>query len=61
LIFVCGNLDEMYAETAKRVEDCDTDADIFHQLTQRLNMIDVKRSLATRFGPSKLPGWATTM
>jgi hypothetical protein len=54
LIFVCGNLDEMYAETAKRVEDCDTDADIFHQLTQRLNIIDVKRSLATRFRPEQI-------
>ena len=54
LIFVCGNLDEMYAETAKRVEDCDTDADIFHQLTQRLNLIDVKRSLAIRFRPEQI-------
>lgn len=54
LIFVCGNLDEMYAETAKRVEDCDTDADIFHQVTQRLNLIDVKRSLATRFRPEQI-------
>lgn len=29
LVFVCGNLDEMYEDTAKRVTDCDTDADIF--------------------------------
>lgn len=54
LIFVCGNLDEMYAETAKRVEDCDSDADIFHQLTQRLSLIDVKRSLTTRFRPEQI-------
>ena len=54
LIFVCGNLDEMYQETAKRVEDCDTDADIFHALTSRLSIIDVKRALASRFKPEQV-------
>ncbi len=54
LVFVCGNLDEMYTETASRVEDCDTDADIFHQLTSRLSLIDVKRALAERFKPEQI-------
>lgn len=54
LVFVCGNLDEMYSETASRVEDCDTDADIFHTLTSRLSLIDVKRALAGRFKPEQI-------
>ena len=54
LVFVAGNLDEMYAEMAKRVEDCDTDADIFHELTRKLSLIDVKKALAQRFRPEQI-------
>ena len=54
LIFVTGNLDEMYQETAQRVEDCDTDADVFHALTRRLSVIDVKKALAERFRPEQV-------
>ncbi|WP_257993555.1 AAA family ATPase [Cupriavidus pauculus] len=54
LIFVCGNLDEMYDQTAQRVEDCDTDADIFHQLTSQLSIIDVKKALSNRFRPEQI-------
>ncbi len=54
LIFVAGNLDEMYSETATRVEDCDTDADIFHALTQKLSLIDVKKALSERFKPEQI-------
>ena len=54
LIFVCGNLDEMYHETAQRVQDCDTDADIFHRLTRKLSLIDVKKALGERFKPEQI-------
>jgi cell division protease FtsH len=54
LVFVCGNLDEMYEDTARRVEDCDTDADIFHALTSRMSIIDVKRALSERFKPEQI-------
>jgi len=54
LIFICGNLDEMYLQTAARVEDCDTDADIFHAVTKELSVIDVKRSLLSRFKPEQI-------
>lgn len=54
LVFVCGNLDEMYHETAQRVEDCDTDADIFHRLTRKLSLIDVKKALSGRFKPEQI-------
>jgi hypothetical protein len=54
LIFVAGNLDEMYKEVATRVEDCDTDADIFHQFTRRLSVIDAKKALGERFRPEQI-------
>jgi hypothetical protein len=54
LIFVAGNLDEMYKQVATRVEDCDTDADIFHQFTRRLSMIDAKKALGERFRPEQI-------
>lgn len=54
LIIVSGNLDEMYEGTAKRVEDCDTDADIFHALTKKLSVIDVKKALGERFKPEQI-------
>lgn len=54
LIFVCGNLDEMYVDAASRVEDCDTDADVFHAMTRKLSLIDVKRALSERFKPEQV-------
>ena len=54
LIIVSGNLDEMYEGTAQRVEDCDTDADIFHALTKKLSVIDVKKALGERFKPEQI-------
>lgn len=54
LIFVTGNLDEMYSHVANRVEDCDTDADIFHRLTKDLSVIDVKKALSQRFRPEQI-------
>lgn len=54
LVFVTGNLDGMYGDIATRIEDCDTDADIFHQFTQRLSVIDVKKALGERFRPEQV-------
>lgn len=54
LIFVTGNLDRMYAGVASRVEDCDTDAEIFHRYTSRLSVIDAKKALARRFRPEQV-------
>lgn len=54
LVFVTGNLDEMYKRVATRVEDCDTDADIFHQYTRRLSVIDAKKALGERFKPEQI-------
>lgn len=54
LVFVTGNLDGMYGDIARRIEDCDTDADIFHQFTRRLSVIDVKKALGDRFRPEQV-------
>lgn len=54
LVFVTGNLDEMYRQVATRVEDCDTDADIFRQFTSRLSLIDAKKALGERFKPEQI-------
>lgn len=54
LIFVCGNLDEAYEDLATSVDDCDSDADVFHALTGRLSVIDVKRALNRRFKPEQV-------
>ncbi len=54
LIFVCGNLDEMYEDIATSVDDCDSDADTFHALTSKLSIIDVKQALNRRFKPEQV-------
>jgi hypothetical protein len=54
LIFVCGNLDEMYEDLATSVDDCDSDADIFHGITSKLSVIDVKQALNRRFKPEQV-------
>lgn len=54
LIFVCGNLDEAYEDLATSVDDCDSDADLFHALTGKLSVIDVKQALNKRFKPEQV-------
>lgn len=54
LIFICGNLDEAYLDLATSVDDCDSDADIFHKLTAKLSVIDVKQALNKRFKPEQV-------
>jgi len=54
LVFVCGNLDEAYEDLATSVDDCDSDADIFHAMTGKLSVIDVKQALNKRFKPEQV-------
>ena len=54
LIFVCGNLDEMYEDLATSVDDCDSDADTYHTVTSKLSVIDVKQALNKRFKPEQV-------
>ena len=54
LIFVCGNLDEMYEDLATSVDDCDSDADTYHTVTSKMSVIDVKQALNKRFKPEQV-------
>lgn len=53
LIFVSGNIDDAYA-FAKRVEESDIDADIFHEMSQNISIIDIKKALRKRFNPEQI-------
>jgi cell division protease FtsH len=53
LIFVSGNLDEAYKFT-KNTEEVDLDADIFHELSLKISILDIKSSLKERFKPEQI-------
>jgi hypothetical protein len=53
LVFISGNLDEVF-RSAHNVNDCDTDADIYHKLTKLINTTDIKKGLGVRFKPEQI-------
>lgn len=53
LIFVSGNLDEAFT-SAGRADDCDTDADIYHEMTKKITVSDIKTALGRRFKPEQI-------
>lgn len=53
LIFVSGNLDEAY-DVSFYVEDSDTDADIYHDLTKSITTASIKKALLKRFKPEQI-------
>jgi len=53
LIFVSGNLDEAFSG-ANATEDCDTDADIYHNRTKKITQSDIKEALRHRFKPEQI-------
>lgn len=53
LIFVCGNLDEVF-NISKSVNDCDTDADVFYEMTKKINVNNIKECLNLRFKPEQI-------
>lgn len=53
LIFIAANLDDAYEEAAI-VEDCDTDADIYHEHTKKINTSDIKKCLLASFKPEQI-------
>jgi Peptidase family M41/C-terminal, D2-small domain, of ClpB protein len=53
LIFISGNLDEAY-RIASRTAEAEVDADIFHNYTKRINLIDIKDALRSRFKPEHI-------
>lgn len=54
LIFVSGNIDEAYRLIASKTDDIDIDADIFHELSTKVNVLDIKKALGQRFKPEQV-------
>jgi len=59
LIFVSGNLDEAYS-FAQEADEADVNADIFHDLSLKINILDIKRSLGNRFKPEQIARFGNT-
>jgi len=53
LIFISGNLDEAF-KMAEDVEDSESEADIMHELSKRVNLIQIKHALARKFKPEQI-------
>jgi hypothetical protein len=53
LIFISGNLDEAFT-MADEVEDSERDADIYHELSKRINLIHIKNALSKQFKPEQI-------
>jgi cell division protease FtsH len=53
LIFISGNIDEAY-EFSKQTSEVDVDADIFHDLSLNINILDIKKALNSRFKPEQI-------
>ena len=53
LIVVSGNLDEAF-EMAFNVSDVDSDADIYHENSKDINIIDIKNALTVKFKPEQI-------
>lgn len=53
LIFISGNLDEAF-KMADDVEDVESDADIYHEISKRINIINIKKALADKFKPEQI-------
>jgi hypothetical protein len=53
LIFISGNLDEAF-KMAEDVEDSESDADIMHELSKRVNLVKIKHALSRKFKPEQI-------
>jgi cell division protease FtsH len=53
VIFIAGNLDEAYF-MAHQAEDADHDADVFHKFSLKINIVDIKSALRSRFKPEQV-------
>jgi len=53
LIFISGNIDEAY-EMSGDVSNSDIDADVFHEFSKKINIINIKNALTKRFKPEQI-------
>ena len=59
LIFISGNLNEAY-QLNDRSNDVDIDADIFHKMSSKINILDIKKALGSRFRPEQIARFGNT-
>jgi len=59
LIFISGNLDEAYG-FAKDVKEVDADADILHEMSKKISILDIKEALTQRFKPEQISRMGNT-
>lgn len=53
LIFICGNIDSAYS-LSTNTSEIDIDADILHERSKKINILDVKNCLQTQFKPEQI-------
>lgn len=53
LIIISGNLDEAYGFT-KDAKEVDLDADLLHEISKRVTILDIKGALSKRFRPEQI-------
>lgn len=59
LIVICGNLDEAF-NMAKNVSDVDNDADVYHEFSKTIDIIQIKKALRFRFKPEQIARFGNT-
>ena len=59
LIFISGNIDEAY-KMSDRVNDADISADTLHNHLKKINIINIKKALKTRFKPEQISRFGNT-
>lgn len=53
LIIIAGNLDEVFP-SSNSLSDCDTEADSYRKITEKISMIEVREALGERFKPEHI-------
>ena len=59
LIFISGNIDEAYHFT-KNAREVDVDADILHEKSKKISILDIKGALGERFRPEQISRMGNT-
>lgn len=53
LIIIAGNLDEVFP-SSNSLSDCDTEADSYRKITEKISMIEIREALGQRFKPEHI-------
>ena len=53
LIFISGNIDEAY-NFAENVDDVDRDADVYYEMSKKINFLNIKNALTDKFKPEQI-------